>query len=69
MRIHSRTQTSRRDVLDHDQGPPALKRRASVARPYGTGMRCAYEDTDLGLQAIRSAGMEAVDVRELTAKR
>ncbi|HVK57804.1 MAG TPA: beta-phosphoglucomutase family hydrolase [Candidatus Kapabacteria bacterium] len=24
-----------------------------------------YEDTDLGLQAIRSAGMEAVDVREL----
>jgi beta-phosphoglucomutase family hydrolase len=27
----------------------------------------AYEDTDLGLQAIRSAGMEAVDVRELLA--
>ncbi|HEX9047226.1 MAG TPA: HAD-IA family hydrolase [Verrucomicrobiae bacterium] len=25
----------------------------------------AYEDTDLGLQAIRSAGMEAVDVRTL----
>jgi beta-phosphoglucomutase family hydrolase len=25
----------------------------------------AYEDTDLGLQAIRSAGMEPVDVREL----
>jgi beta-phosphoglucomutase family hydrolase len=24
-----------------------------------------YEDTDLGMQAIRSAGMEAVDVREL----
>ena len=29
----------------------------------------AYEDTDLGLQAIRSAGMEAVDVRELLARR
>jgi beta-phosphoglucomutase family hydrolase len=29
----------------------------------------AYEDTDLGMQAIRSAGMEAVDVRELIAKR
>jgi beta-phosphoglucomutase family hydrolase len=28
----------------------------------------AYEDTDLGLQAIRSAGMEAVDVRQLIAK-
>lgn len=27
----------------------------------------AYEDTELGLQAIRSAGMEAVDVRQLTA--
>ena len=26
----------------------------------------AYEDTDLGLQAIRDAGMEAVDVRHLT---
>jgi len=25
----------------------------------------AYEDTDLGLQAIRSAGMEAIDVRDL----
>jgi beta-phosphoglucomutase family hydrolase len=28
----------------------------------------AYEDTDLGLQAIRAAGMEAVDVRELLKK-
>jgi len=27
----------------------------------------AYEDTDLGLQAIRAAGMEAVDVRHLPA--
>lgn len=27
----------------------------------------AYEDTDLGLQAIRAAGMEAMDVRELLA--
>jgi beta-phosphoglucomutase-like phosphatase (HAD superfamily) len=25
----------------------------------------AYEDTDLGMQAIRSAGMDAVDVREM----
>jgi beta-phosphoglucomutase-like phosphatase (HAD superfamily) len=29
----------------------------------------AYEDTDLGLQGIRAAGMEAVDVRELLLKR
>jgi beta-phosphoglucomutase-like phosphatase (HAD superfamily) len=27
----------------------------------------AYEDTDIGLQAIRSAGMEGVDVRKLRA--
>ncbi len=27
----------------------------------------AYEDTDLGLQAIRAAGMQAVDVRKLLA--
>ena len=29
----------------------------------------AYEDTELGLQAIRAAGMEAVDVRKLLVKR
>jgi beta-phosphoglucomutase-like phosphatase (HAD superfamily) len=28
----------------------------------------AYEDTDLGMQAIRAAGMEAVDVRTLTIR-
>jgi len=28
----------------------------------------AYEDTELGLQAIRAAGMEAVDVRKLLMK-
>ena len=32
--------------------------------------RCrAYEDTDLGMQAIRAAGMEAVDVRKLLTAR
>jgi len=29
----------------------------------------AYEDTDLGMKAIRAAGMEAVDVRTLLVKR
>ena len=28
----------------------------------------AYEDTDLGMQAIRAAGMDAVDVRLLIPK-
>jgi beta-phosphoglucomutase family hydrolase len=38
-----------------------------AARRIGVEPKCcrAYEDTDLGLQAIRAAGMEAVDVREL----
>ena len=29
----------------------------------------AYEDTDLGMRAIRGAGMEAIDVRELLKQR
>jgi len=29
----------------------------------------AYEDTDLGMRAIRAAGMQAIDVRELLVKR
>lgn len=28
----------------------------------------AYEDTDLGMQAIRAAGMEAIDIRTLAAR-
>ena len=38
-----------------------------AARRIGVEPQCcrAYEDTDLGLQAIRSAGMDAVDVRRL----
>lgn len=38
-----------------------------AARRIGANpARCrAYEDTDLGLEAIRAAGMEAIDVREL----
>ena len=31
----------------------------------GPGLCRAFEDTDLGLEAIRAAGMEAVDVRQL----
>jgi beta-phosphoglucomutase family hydrolase len=42
-----------------------------AARRLGVAPRdCrAYEDTDLGLQAIRAAGMEAVDVRPLRTAR
>jgi beta-phosphoglucomutase-like phosphatase (HAD superfamily) len=40
-------------------------RRIGVAPEYCR----AYEDTDLGMQAIRAAGMEAVDVRQLLSAR
>jgi len=41
-----------------------------AARRIGVDPRFCrgYEDTDLGLQAIRAAGMEAVDVRKLLTK-
>lgn len=37
-----------------------------AARRIGVEPQCcrAYEDTDLGMQAIRAAGMDAVDVRQ-----
>jgi len=40
-------------------------RRIGVAPQYCR----AYEDTDLGMRAIRAAGMEAVDVRQLLSAR
>jgi beta-phosphoglucomutase family hydrolase len=42
-----------------------------AARRIGVAPRCcrAYEDTELGMQSIRAAGMEAVDVRTLLAPR
>ncbi|HVU27617.1 MAG TPA: HAD-IA family hydrolase [Verrucomicrobiae bacterium] len=41
-----------------------------AAKRIGVEPKCcrAYEDTDLGMQAIRDAGMEAVDVRQLRVK-
>jgi len=40
-------------------------RRLGVPPEFCVG----YEDTDLGMQAIRAAGMHAIDVRELRAAR
>jgi beta-phosphoglucomutase-like phosphatase (HAD superfamily) len=42
-----------------------------AARRIGVAPECcrAYEDTDLGMQAIQAAGMEAVDVRLLLTAR
>jgi HAD superfamily hydrolase (TIGR01509 family) len=52
---------------DVARSKPAPDIFLEAARRIGVppGLCRAYEDTELGLQAIRAAGMEAVDVREL----
>jgi beta-phosphoglucomutase-like phosphatase (HAD superfamily) len=51
--------------VEHQKPAPDIFLEA--ARRLGVEARfCrAYEDTDLGMQAIRTAGMEAVDVRQM----
>ena len=56
------------DVLNQKPAPDIFleaARRLGVPPQYCR----AYEDTDLGMRAIRAAGMEAVDVRQLLARR
>lgn len=57
------------EMVKHQKPAPDIFLEA--ARRIGVDPRfCrAYEDTELGLQAIRAAGMEAVDVRKLPLKR
>ena len=52
------------DVVKQKPAPDIF---LEAARRIGVkpGFCRAYEDTDLGLEAIRSAGMQAVDVRQL----
>jgi beta-phosphoglucomutase-like phosphatase (HAD superfamily) len=56
------------DVVNQKPAPDIF---LEAARRLGVPPRfCrAYEDTDIGLQAIRAAGMEAVDVRKMIAPR
>ena len=51
--------------VDHQKPAPDIFLEA--ARQIGVPPEAcrAYEDSDLGMQAIRAAGMEAVDVREM----
>ena len=56
------------DVVNQKPAPDIFleaARRIGVAPQFCR----AYEDTDLGMTAIRAAGMEAVDVRKLLAQR
>jgi beta-phosphoglucomutase-like phosphatase (HAD superfamily) len=56
------------DIVNQKPAPDIL---LEAARRLGVPPQfCrAYEDTDLGMKAIRAAGMEAVDVRKLLVKR
>jgi beta-phosphoglucomutase-like phosphatase (HAD superfamily) len=56
------------DVINQKPAPDIF---LEAARRLGVPPQCcrAYEDTDFGMRAIRAAGMEAVDVRELLLKR
>ena len=53
------------EMVKHQKPAPDIFLEA--ARRIGVAPKCcrAYEDTDLGLTAIRAAGMDAVDVRKL----
>ena len=56
------------DVVNQKPAPDIFLEAAR--RLGGPPQYCrAYEDTDLGMRAIRAAGMEAVDVRQLLARR
>jgi beta-phosphoglucomutase family hydrolase len=56
------------EMVKHQKPAPDIfieaARRIGVDPKFCRG----YEDTDLGMTAIRAAGMEAVDVRELIAR-
>src|SRR3954470_15644630 len=56
------------DVVNQKPAPDIF---LEAARQIGIAPQfCrAYEDTDLGMQSIRAAGMEAIDVRLLLSKR
>jgi len=68
--IHGLFQTvvTNEDVMNQKPAPDIF---LEAARRIGVPPQfCrAYEDTDLGIQAIRTAGMEAVEVRELLRAR
>ncbi|MFN0068801.1 MAG: HAD family hydrolase [Limisphaerales bacterium] len=55
---------SSEDVVHHKPAPDTFLVAASRLGVAPSLCR-AYEDTDLGLEAIRAAGMEAVDVRAM----
>ena len=56
------------EMVKHQKPAPDIFLKAARLIGIEPEQCRAYEDTDLGLQAIRAAGMEAVDVREILAQ-
>lgn len=56
------------DVVNPKPAPDTFLKAAALMGVPAEDCR-AYEDTDLGLQSIRAAGMDAVDVREILQPR
>ena len=56
------------DVVNPKPAPDTFLKAAALMGVPADDCR-AFEDTDLGLQSIRAAGMEAVDVREILRSR
>ncbi len=52
------------DVQNHKPAPDTFLKAAALLGVPPEDCR-AFEDTDLGLESIRAAGMDAVDVREI----
>jgi HAD superfamily hydrolase (TIGR01509 family) len=53
------------EMVQHQKPAPDIFLEAAKRIGVEPKFCRAYEDTELGLQAIRAAGMEAVDVREM----
>jgi beta-phosphoglucomutase-like phosphatase (HAD superfamily) len=51
--------------VEHQKPAPDIFLEAARRIGVAPGLCRAYEDSDLGMQSIRAAGMEAVDVREM----
>ncbi len=57
------------EMVKHQKPAPDIFLEAAKRIGVEPKLCRGYEDTELGLTAIRAAGMEAVDVRELITKR
>jgi HAD superfamily hydrolase (TIGR01509 family) len=56
------------DDVEHHKPAPDTYLLAAERLGVEPARCCAFEDTDLGLEAIHAAGMTAVDIRPLVAE-